>query len=86
MGILKEFYRTEVSSDCTPWLVKLSSWVMRADIRVNESKNAKGETQDGVLPEQEAKGEKKGKGETWNKRGGGPREKREREKGRRHVK
>lgn len=23
-GILKEFYRTEVRSDCTPWLVKLS--------------------------------------------------------------
>lgn len=58
LGILKEFYRTEVSSDCTPWLVKLSSWVMRADIRVNESKNAKGEMQDGVLPAQEAKGEK----------------------------
>lgn len=56
LGILKDFYRNNVTSDCTPWLVKLSSTVTRANIRVDEYKNAKGETQDGVLPAQEAKG------------------------------
>lgn len=58
LSILKEIYRSEFDSDCTPWLVKLSSWVKRADIGVSESNNARGENQDGVLPVQEARGKK----------------------------